>query len=353
MLRLVVRYRRETLVFPLPEAEVTLGSSSKAALVVPFSGVSRLHARVAPTTDGIRIADAGSKNGVISSGERVPRATVLLGESVRLGDATLSVEEAAEADDLALRLDDSTAPAASRSVSTLSGPLDAPASALRLVREMEGPAPDAPIRRRRLLQKARAILDAESIFALDPAGAAEPAVLESDGPLPDLGTLVAISSAARPRTSAHRPVCVHIPPDRVAVSARASSASDAPILVAMLASRPGSDVPWKRELLAFLANRLLEGGSAADAPSSPAPPPPLRLPDGLVTGTSAAFSGLLASIEATVGSGLDILLTGETGTGKELVARTIHALSARTGRPPSSSSTAAAIPDDLVEARAL
>ena len=77
MLRLVVKYRRETLVFPLPEAEVTLGSSSKADLVVPFSGVSRLHARVAPAPGGIRIADAGSKNGVVSGGERVVGANVL------------------------------------------------------------------------------------------------------------------------------------------------------------------------------------------------------------------------------------------------------------------------------------
>ncbi len=348
MLRLVVRCRRETLVFPLPEAEVTLGSSSKADLVVPFSGVSRLHARVAAEPGGVRITDAGSKNGVVSGGERVPHANVLPGESVRLGDATLYVEEGAEADDLAFSLDASTSLPTSRSVSTLSGPLDAPASALRLVREMEAPGLETPARRRRLLQKARAILDAESIFALD-AAAVEAGVLESDGPLPDLGTLAAISSVARPRASVHRPACVHLPPDQIAIVARASSTTGSPLLVALLPVRPGSDVPWKRELLAFLASRLLERGDAANAPSPPAVPPPLHLPDGLVTGTSAAFSGLLASIEATVGSGLDVLLTGETGTGKELIARTIH----DSGPHPTGPFVAvncAAIPNDLLEA---
>ncbi len=71
MLRLVVRYRFEALVFPLPASEVTLGSSSKADLVVRFPGVSRLHARVAPEGGGVRIVDAGSKNGIVRNGQRV------------------------------------------------------------------------------------------------------------------------------------------------------------------------------------------------------------------------------------------------------------------------------------------
>lgn len=347
MLRLVVRYRHETLVFAFPVTEVTLGSSSKADLVVPFPGVSRLHARISPEDNGVRIVDAGSKNGVIRDGQRVPSTRLGPGGELRLGDATLALQDAGEAEDLALELLTSTNGQSPVSRTTASGPLDAPASALRLVRELEAGGCETSARRRALLRKTRTLLGAESLFSIDSLTVPEPALLELDGPAPDPSTLEALGAVMTSRTRSGSSLSVSLGGGRFAVLARGSAPR--PSLVALLPVLPGSDSPWKHELLAYLASRIYGATDDIEDPSPPAQRSPLRLPDALVSGSSPAFLSFLTTLEATVGSGLDVLLTGETGTGKELIARTIH----HSGPHPSGPFLAincAAIPSELLEA---
>ncbi|MDX9734675.1 MAG: sigma 54-interacting transcriptional regulator [Thermoanaerobaculia bacterium] len=349
MLRLVVRYRHETLVFAFPVTEVTLGSSSKADLVVPFPGVSRLHARISPEADGIRIVDEGSKNGLIRNGQRTLRAALREGDEVLLGDATLALQDAGEAEDLALELGPLRRGPAPPTGSTVSGPLDAPASALRLVRELEGDGRETPARRRALLRKARAILGAESLVALDSLANAEPAFLDVDGPAPEKALIETLRTVVGKRTSSRAPLSLFLAGGRSVALAPATSSLQGPCLIALFSELPGAEVSWKRELLAFLANRLLSPTEDADDPSPTAGAPSLRLPEALVLGSSPAFASFLATLEATVCSGLDVLLTGETGTGKELIARAIH----DSGPYPDGPFVAincAAIPNELLEA---
>jgi anaerobic nitric oxide reductase transcription regulator len=65
-------------------------------------------------------------------------------------------------------------------------------------------------------------------------------------------------------------------------------------------------------------------------------------------GSSAAHKHLIEEIEVVAGSDLTVLVTGETGVGKELVANAIHALSPRANKPLISLNCAA-LPDTLVE----
>ena len=67
-----------------------------------------------------------------------------------------------------------------------------------------------------------------------------------------------------------------------------------------------------------------------------------------ILGHSPAVRRLRKDIALVAGSDLSVLITGETGTGKELVARAVHAQSARAGQPLVSINCAA-LPDNLVE----
>jgi transcriptional regulator with AAA-type ATPase domain len=70
-----------------------------------------------------------------------------------------------------------------------------------------------------------------------------------------------------------------------------------------------------------------------------------------IIGSSPALKFALAEVECVAPTDSTVLILGETGTGKELVARPIHNLSSRCGRP--FVLNWAAIPFDLVESELL
>jgi formate hydrogenlyase transcriptional activator len=67
-----------------------------------------------------------------------------------------------------------------------------------------------------------------------------------------------------------------------------------------------------------------------------------------IIGNSAALESVLEQVEQVAPTDSTVLIQGETGTGKELIARAIHNLSARCGRP-FIKLNCAAIPFDLLE----
>jgi two-component system nitrogen regulation response regulator GlnG len=87
---------------------------------------------------------------------------------------------------------------------------------------------------------------------------------------------------------------------------------------------------------------------AQAAPSGSPPPPAGAAPAPELLGRSAAMRELFRAIGRVAASGLGVLVTGETGTGKELVARALHLESARAKQPFVALNTAA-IPAELLE----
>jgi len=67
-----------------------------------------------------------------------------------------------------------------------------------------------------------------------------------------------------------------------------------------------------------------------------------------ILGTSRAMRGFRRRIEALAQVDLDLIITGETGTGKELAARAIHAASAR-AKGPFVALNCAALPETMAE----
>ncbi len=67
-----------------------------------------------------------------------------------------------------------------------------------------------------------------------------------------------------------------------------------------------------------------------------------------IIGNSPALESVLAEVERVAPTDSTVLILGETGTGKELIARAVHNISARCGRP-FIKLNCAAIPFDLLE----
>jgi formate hydrogenlyase transcriptional activator len=67
-----------------------------------------------------------------------------------------------------------------------------------------------------------------------------------------------------------------------------------------------------------------------------------------IIGNSSALEGVLEQVERVAPTGSTVLIQGETGTGKELIAHAIHNISSRIGRP-FVRLNCAAIPLDLLE----
>jgi DNA-binding NtrC family response regulator len=76
----------------------------------------------------------------------------------------------------------------------------------------------------------------------------------------------------------------------------------------------------------------LQNGAATESPPPTHPPAGEPATPANVVGRSPAIQALRAQIARVALTSSDILITGETGTGKELVARAIHAQSCRRGQ---------------------
>ncbi|MBO9661310.1 nitrogen regulation protein NR(I) [Dokdonella sp.] len=101
--------------------------------------------------------------------------------------------------------------------------------------------------------------------------------------------------------------------------------------------------PFDLDQAVAAARRALAQPRATSAPPAP---PPVEEPE--LIGGSAAMRELFRAIGRVAASGLGALITGETGTGKELVARALHRESAR-ARQPFVALNTAAIPAELLE----
>src|SRR4028119_846915 len=66
-------------------------------------------------------------------------------------------------------------------------------------------------------------------------------------------------------------------------------------------------------------------------------------------GSGPAMQRIYKTIGKIAGSDATVLVTGETGTGKELVANVVHAHSSRRTGPPMIKVNCAALPDTLLE----
>ena len=347
MRALIIRFEDHLLRLPLPAMEVSVGSGPSNGIVLPFPGVSRVHARLTPVAGGAILSDNGSKNRLIVNGERADRVELRPGVAVQIGRAQVMLDEVST-DDLA-----PTYPIAAVDLETHTPPetagvdVDEGANrsreALALVRRIESLSDGARVRARAdLLAAARALFLADSIVLFERQSG--DLVLVATAGAPSRETLDAVSVAIAHGRGDVRKVFRTESQTAIALNAHRKKAS----VSGIAASFPRRHVAeWESDLLDYLSLRLLS--QQKGQPTSVPLADELVFPKGMVAGSSPAMTGLLASIRATVRSSLDVLLLGETGTGKEVFARVIHA-SGPTAGGPFVAINCAAIPTELLEA---
>jgi DNA-binding NtrC family response regulator len=337
--------------YSLRPGENWVGSMSGNAVVLPLRGVSRRHALLTLAPEGLTLEDMGSKNGTLVKGVRVQRTRLQAGDEIRVGPVTLRLEEV-EPDDatLAIRVGSGEAPVAGLAEG------DATATAVHdpgrislglleglITRVCDAPAPDlasvVALLARGLEARSACVFEVQK---------SEPVALATSGPVPDL--------------AAHRGFAVLIRAAPGGAVRAASLEGEVPMAVVTAGSgteRLGlvvaGELPFRRadvevalRIVLGLVQRL-RPRALAPPPTRPTEPPGLAFPDGYVPGDSPSMRSVYAQMRPLVQGDLPVLLLGETGVGKEFLARILHDSSRRRGGP-FVAINCAAIPADLLEA---
>jgi DNA-binding NtrC family response regulator len=349
MLRLVARYRDQVLFFPLVQACAVIGSAPENDIVLPFPGVSRRHARFQTLGRELLFVDLDSKNGLVHAGERLPQVLLSPGAEVRLGRISLLLEELASSEaEVALSFAVIESPAGGAPPSSTTSPLTpqpprrSARAALRFVRDVErSEAALDPWDPR--MGAARRILGAETLLVFRSAGD-DMAVLACHGGMPPESLSQALVERS-PAEGVHR---IELGGEIWPVLLGGHGKPGSPRLAAVFPSASAGPSDWERDFFDYLIQHL----TVVDLPApviAEARRSGIRWPKGMVLGESRAFAALQQELEVAARCRLDVLLLGETGTGKELLARAIHD-SGPTAGGPFLAINCAAIPAELMEA---
>jgi DNA-binding NtrC family response regulator len=178
----------------------------------------------------------------------------------------------------------------------------------------------------------QALVAASGREALTVAEANKPDAVLLDLRMPDMDGLQVLTRLRAAANGANVPVAI--------ITAYATAANT--IEAMRLGAFDHLTKPIGREDLASLLTRMIRSSAtkllAADPPEA----------DESLIGSSRSMREVQKTIGLVADSDATVLITGETGTGKEVVARTIHRVGARSSGP-FMALNCAAIPPDLIE----
>jgi DNA-binding NtrC family response regulator len=339
-----------------PVAGLTrIGSMSGNDVVLPVRGVSREHARLMVGVEGLILEDLESKNGTFVDGDPVQRAEVRPGQELRFGPLRLHLEEVAAGDaDLAI-----VGARAPRAAGFAAGEVTQVATDRRsratswlflvesfLSRLTAAPEPDLGAALGVLLKD----LPARGACVVDYPPDEPPVVIAARGglepPFEDPAFQAFMTAAPRPGQVATA-ILQGDPALSCALVAGTEGERVGLVLWGEFPGRQDSE-PLLRLLLAVLARFRPRPVPVSESQRSGVIEQ-LVFPEGYIPGQSAAMTALYREMRPLLRGDLPVLLLGETGVGKEYLARILH-LSSDRRQGPFVAINCAAIPSELLEA---
>ncbi len=334
--------------WPLPSGRSRVGRDIDNELVLDEDGVSRHHATLWLEAGRLVVTDAKSKNGTFLNGQSIVRAEITVGDVLAFGSVELTCEAATLAETvLAVDLHGSgTTMGYSRLTNTATA---------RAIASDRGSWLDLGRSFSSALRKSG--VESEALATLTAGlGLRGAALLRRATNLP--AALVAthgsidtqeIEGAAAQWAATGRSlvieaeVCGYAPPD-----------VSYPWCIVLAGEFPGR--PKCSPLLALLLESYASwrtqskpAAQAVETTNSRSPQPELTFPSGFLPGSSPAMQDIFDQIKALAIGQEPVLIIGETGVGKEPIARTLHLSSPRHDQPLVAVNCAA-VPSDLLEA---
>lgn len=335
-----------------------IGRSTGCDVRLSSKGVSFRHARLTVGPASPWLEDLASKNGSFVNGSQVRTAQLAPGDALWFGSVELTLERIESGDTLlAVDLTESDETNASETAAgatatrrrwlnrqAVEGWLGAVAAV--------GQGPSGPDELQAALGSVAAALGVRSAVVLELRDEIE-VVLAACGELDRrLPARLRGWLATTPPAPEGIAFDASTGPKGESLTAVARLAADSPPLALCLTGEFGGRGE-SRSLLTLLV-RLIEQRLRSSADVVPVASGGLQgskvvFPSGYVPGISAAMRRLHAQIEPLVDSDLPALIRGETGVGKEWVARILHRSSSRR-RGPFVALNCAAVPAELLEA---
>lgn len=102
MLRLIAYAHDDVRRFPVGGGELLVGSEPACDIYLPYTGVARQHARIRRQGTRLHIEDLGTRRGLQVNGERVKEALLEVLDEIRLGSITLLLEDVRKEPDAAV-----------------------------------------------------------------------------------------------------------------------------------------------------------------------------------------------------------------------------------------------------------